>query len=71
MSSMTVTHTELWEDGPLSSAVWWPYNPVYTGPDLRPLIPAKKFNEDDYLNMLRKLMPFGYAWNFPVEPSEY
>lgn len=69
MSVMSVTQTELWEDGPLFAAVWWPFNPAYAGPDLRPLIPAKQFGEAEYLNMMRKLMPFGYAWNFPVEPE--
>jgi hypothetical protein len=67
MGSMTVTHTELLEDGPVFSSVWWPYEPAPAGPDLRPLIPQKQFTEEHYLNMLRKLLPFGHIWNFPVE----
>jgi hypothetical protein len=67
MSWMTVTEVELWEDGLIGVAAWWPFDPDSGAPDLRPLIPPKRYTEFEYLRMLHKLLPPGRIWEFPTD----
>ena len=59
---MTMVQVELWEDAFVRSSVWWPFNPVSGDPDLRPLIPQKKYTELEYTRMMHKLLPRGRIW---------
>lgn len=63
---ISITQVKLWEDDFVGSSVWWPFNAESGDPDLRPLIPSKKYTESEYLRMLSKLLPPGHIWEFPV-----
>jgi len=57
---LTITQCEVWEDAFVRT--YWPFNPDSGAPDLRPLIPVKKYNETEYTRMMHKLLPRGRIW---------
>jgi hypothetical protein len=71
MNNMNLTSVETWHEDTVSSSVWWPYyTPSY--PDLKPLQPKKTYNNFSYLQMLKKLTPYGRIWEFPIgEAGDY
>lgn len=64
--------TEIFGDDFVSGSVWFPFEPDQYSESLQQLIPQKNMTPFGYLGMLKKLFPFGEAWNFPLgEEGDY
>jgi len=69
---LTITGVELWEDDGVRSSAYWPFETASPLPDLNPVVPQQRFFTFDYLQMLRRLLPTGFIWRFPIgEPDDY
>jgi len=69
----TFTSVDIWEADFVWESLYSPFAPASgQGNNYDHLKAIQRFQLFDYLKMLRKLLPFGHIWRFPIgEPSDY